>query len=214
MSTSSFLKTRVALIALFGYLSAGCSSVPEDGILPKDYEWAYGWWRITNEYPDETGAMHKETYDMMINGSTYQSEDLYSYSTDMMEDFEKKLYKKDEVLYPVYTTCKIPFTVCEDEETLSYLEIGDDELALSTSGPGDYDCYIILNKTKKTVDGNGHKVRRKINPVVVANYKREYASAIANYDGGWKKGDDIYYDIRPDSTYILTKNGYFISYHP
>ena len=199
MNTSSSLKIRFALVAIIGCLSVCCTRVPEGGILPKGYEWGFGWWRITWEYTDGTGAKNNGSYDMMINGSTYQSSDLYEIHGETF-------------FYPVYTMGKIPFEICEDKDVLSYLELGDDELALRTAGNGDYETFIVLNKAKKTVNDSKHKVRRLINPLVVKKYKRDYELAASKYDGGWREGNTAYYDLRPDSTYILTKKGHFVSY--
>ena len=197
-----FLK---ALILSFILVCWCCtSSIPEDGILPKDYAWAYGWWSVT----ENAGSDDEKSYDILFNGSTLQSNEGYI-----------RYGYKDEGFYPVYTMPKIPFEVVDDEETKQFLELQENELGLLTFGIGGYEEYIVLNKKLKTVtrDATCVKVKEHPDSEVIAEYERKL-NAIP-IEGQWKtlkkvRGDmgsfvNIVEVNRSDNN-ILTKKGNII----
>ena len=180
------------------------SSIPEDGILPEDYAWAYGWWRVT----ENSGTDYEDTYDLILNGSTYQSNRI-------------GFFYEEEGFYPVYTMPKISFSIVEDEETKSYLELGENEIGLATRQLGDYDLYIVLNKKEKTVSQNAKcvKVKEKPDPVLIEEYVSKLASI--PIEGQWKilrtvrgwNGDFVnYINIEHSNDNILTKKGNVIEF--
>ena len=179
-----------AIIICIHVLNA-CSPVV-DGILPKGYNWAYGWWTITEK---------RLSYDILINGSTVQTDKEL-----------KQLGLQQSELYPVYTAPEVSF---------SYTSINDDEIIMYYNDVCGQKNEIILNKKTKTV-GFGStckKNKQKPDESVLWGYRSQLRYSPVYYR--WKSIDnskviDLQYDesdvLTLDERVIQQKTGDVLSY--
>lgn len=172
--------------------------------LPEEFEWAYGWWKVT----ENSGTEDERTYDIIIRGDSYQSNEGYI-----------RFGYAEEGFYPVYTMPCIPFSVDDSKEIKAFFDLQDEDLVLSTSSIGDYEYYIILRQKAKTigVDTKCVRVQKERDIDVIVDYKRKLASI--PIQGQWEaikpvSGDMAEYvnavEVDPDNTYLLTQKGNII----
>ena len=187
-----------------GNLVLAYSDSSSDETLPEEFAWAYGWWKVT-EY---AGTEDERTYDIIINGDTYQSNEGYI-----------RFGYAEEGFYPVYTMPKISFVVDDSEDIKEFFDLQEEDLVLSTSSIGDYEHYIILKQKTHTigVDTKCVKVEEERDIDVIVDYKRKLAAI--PIEGQWenvKPVSDYMADyvnaveVTRDDSDILTKKGNII----
>lgn len=177
-----------------------CKNIPEDGILPKDYSWAYGFWEVTEV--DGSNVSHYYVY----IGSNYIQID---------EPYKRIVWPliADDIFYPIYTFPKLEYSICNDFPQC------DDELILHYAGAWDYEEFLYLNKKSRTVDKVGKsyseelrergisspETAKKYMMKVDKNVVLEYHNAIASSPiwGEWKKQYTIW-----DSSYVGRRKQY------
>ena len=142
-----------------------------DETLPEEFSWAYGWWKVT----ENSGTEDERTYEIIINGDTYQSNEgciRFGYA--------------EEGFYPVYTMPKIPFYVDESEDIKEFFDLQEEDLVLSTYSIGGYDHYIILKQKEHTIgiDTKCVKVDAERDPEVIIDYRRKIAAI--PIEGQWE----------------------------
>ena len=163
-----------------GNLVLAYSDSSSEETLPDDFSWAYGWWKVT----ENSGTEYESTYEIIINGDTYQSNDGYI-----------RFGYAEEGFYPVYTMPRIPFYVDESEDLKEFFDLQEDDLVLSTSSIGGYEHYIVLNKKTHTIDVDTKcvKVEEERDPEVIIDYRRKLAAI--PIEGQWE-------NVKPVSDYM------------
>ena len=150
------------------------------GILPRGYEWAYGWWRIT-----ENKDAFAERVDLII-GSDY---------------IQQLHYFDPEVDYPVYVRFKESYEVSPIDE--NRIDIGhyclnkEDKTVLpkdifSGVGKEGFSCIRI----QELIDGN-----------IIEDYNEKKATSPLNGEWRSSSGKKMTVNLLSDPFYIMHKDG-------